>query len=142
MKDTMMSLDSIDLNLSMLLSEIARIELQHEKLKLLKKEVKDLSMIRHKRIKQLKIKTKYYKNRKRWSKKYGEKYANELFGVKFSKSDKDYKVNTSNGKFVVPTSRTKWFKVQKLDIDYMMKKGVMNYLLDPNNEKFVKYYEL
>ncbi len=142
MEDNMASLNVIDEWISTILSQIAKIEIDIDKLKLLKKDLKDLIMIRHKRIKQLKIQTKYYKNRKRFSKKSSEKYADEFFGVKFSKLDKDYKVNTSNGRFIIPTSGTKFFKVQKLDIDYMIKKGVTNYLLDPNNEKFVKFYTI
>ena len=142
MEDNMASLNVIDEWISTILSQIAKIEIDIDKLKLLKKDLKDLIMIRHKRIKQLKIQTKYYKNRKRFSKKSSEKYADEFFGVKFSKLDKDYKVNTSNGRFIIPTSGTKFFKVQKLDINYIIKKGVTDYLLDPNNEKFVKFYTI
>jgi hypothetical protein len=132
MKDT--NLNVIDDEINKVLTEIARIELENANLKLLKKGLINLSIERHKRIKQLKILNK--------NKKLNSKIVNNVLNVKISNTDEDFNVNTSNGNFTIVYSAQKYFKVKKLDINYIVKKGLLYYLSNPSNKKFVNFYEL
>ena len=132
MKDTFLNV--IDDKINKVLIEIARIELENANLKLLKKGLINLSIERHKRIKQLKILNK--------NKKLNSKIVNNVLNVKISNTDEDFNVNTSNGNFTITYSTQKYFKVKKLDINYIVKKGLLYYLLNPSNKKFVNFYEL
>ncbi len=132
MKDT--TLNVIDDEINKVLTEIARIELENANLKLLKKGLINLSIERHKRIKQLKILNK--------NKKLNSKIVNNVLNVKISNTDEDFNVNTSNGNFTIVYSAQKYFKVKKLDINYIVKKGLLYYLSNPSNKKFVNFYEL
>ena len=132
MKDTFLNV--IDDKINKVLTEIARIELENANLKLLKKCLIDLSIERHKRIKQLKILNK--------NKKLNSKIVNNVLNVKISNTDEDFNVNTSNGNFTISYGTKKYFKVKKLDINYIVKKGLLYYLSNPSNKKFVNFYEL
>ncbi len=134
MKDT--NLNVIDDEINKVLTEIARIELENANLKLLKKCLIDLSIERHKRIKQLKI---LNKNK---NKKLNSKIVDNVLNVKISNTDEDFNVNTSNGNFTIVYSAQKYYKVKKLDINYIVKKGLLYYLSNPSNKKFVNFYEL
>ncbi len=134
MKDTILNV--IDDEINKVLTEIARIELENANLKLLKKSLINLSIERHKRIKQLKI---LNKNK---NKKLNSKIVDNVLNVKISNTDEDFNVNTSNGNFTITYSTKKYFKVKKLDINYIVKKGLLYYLLNPSNKKFVNFYEL
>ena len=134
MKDT--TLNVIDDEINKVLTEIARIELENANLKLLKKCLIDLSIERHKRIKQLKI---LNKNK---NKKLNSKIVDNVLNVKISNTDEDFNVNTSNGNFTIVYSAQKYYKVKKLDINYIVKKGLLYYLSNPSNKKFVNFYEL
>lgn len=134
MKDTFLNV--IDDKINKVLTEIARIELENANLKLLKKCLIDLSIERHKRIKQLKI---LNKNK---NKKLNSKIVDNVLNVKISNTDEDFNVNTSNGNFTISYGTKKYFKVKKLDINYIVKKGLLYYLSNPSNKKFVNLYEL
>ncbi len=134
MKDT--TLNVIDDEINKVLTEIARIELENANLKLLKKCLINLSIERHKRIKQLKI---LNKNK---NKKLNSKIVNNVLNVKISNTDEDFNVNTSNGNFTISYGTKKYFKVKKLDINYIVKKGLLYYLSNPSNKKFVNFYGL
>ena len=134
MKDTILNV--IDDEINKVLTEIARIELENANLKLLKKSLINLSIERHKRIKQLKI---LNKNK---NKKLNSKIVDNVLNVKISNTDEDFNVNTSNGNFTITYSTKKYFKVKKLDINYIVKKGLLYYLLNSSNKKFVNFYEL
>ncbi len=134
MKDTILNV--IDDEINKVLTEIARIELENANLKLLKKNLINLSIERHKRIKQLKI---LNKNK---NKKLNSKIVNNVLNVKISNTDEDFNVNTSNGNFTITCGTKKYFKVKKLDINYIVKKGLLYYLSNPSNKKFVNFYEL
>jgi hypothetical protein len=135
MKD--ITLNIIDDNINKTLNEIIKIELETKKLKLLKNNLTELSMERHKRIRQLKILTENKNN-----KKITSKIIDDVLNVKISNLDKDFNVNTSNGDFTVSCSMMKYFKVKKLDIGYIVKKGLLKYLSNPSNKKFINFYKI
>ncbi len=124
-------LDNIDSELSSTLGKIAMFE---RKTVMLKRQLSELSLQRHIRLKQLKI---LNKNKEKLTKEIIDSIVNAVADEK----DINFKANTSNGSFVIVVNDSQWAEVKKLDIDYIIKYGVLDYL-SKIDKRFVVYKEL
>ena len=123
-------LDNIDSELSSTLSKMAISEIKTE---MLKKQLSELSLQRHIRLKQLKV---LHRN-----KKLTKKIIDSVVNAVADKKDINFKANTSNGSFVIVVNDSLWAEVKKLDIDYIIKNGALDYL-SKIDKRFVVYKEL
>ena len=123
-------LRNIDREINETLSKMAMFE---RKTEMLKKQLLELSLQRHIRLKQLKV---LHKN-----KKLTKKIIDSVVNAVANKKDINFKANTSNGSFVIVVNDSQWAEVKKLDIDYIIKYGVLDYL-SKIDKRFVVYKEL
>ena len=123
-------LDNIDSELSSTLSKMAISEIKTE---MLKKQLSELSLQRHIRLKQLKILNK--------NKKLTKKKIDSIVNAVADKKDINFKANTSNGSFVIVVDDSKWAEVKKLDIDCIIRNGILDYL-SKIDKRFIVYKEL
>ena len=124
-------LRNIDSDINDTLDKIAMFERKNE---MLKKQLSELSLQRHIRLKQLKI---LNKNKE----KLTIEIINIVVNAVADKKDTNFKANTSNGSFVIVVNDSLWAEVKKLDIDYIIKNGVLDYL-SKIDKRFVVYKEL
>ena len=123
-------LDNIDSELSSTLSKMAISEIKTE---MLKKQLLELSLQRHIRLKQLKV---LHKN-----KKLTKKIIDSVVNAVANKKDINFKANISNGSFVIVVNDSQWAEVKKLDIDCIIKNGTLDYL-SKIDKRFIVYKEL
>ena len=123
-------LDNIDSELSSTLSKMAISEIKTE---MLKKQLLELSLQRHIRLKQLKV---LHRN-----KKLTKKIIDSVVNAVADKKDTNFKANTSNGSFVIVVGDSKWAEVKKLDIDCIIRNGILDYL-SKIDKRFIVYKEL
>ncbi len=93
-----------------------------------------MSLQRHIRFKQLKI---LNKNKEKLTKEI----INSVVNAVADKKDINFSVNTSNGSFVIVVNDSQWAEVKKLDIDYIIKNRVLDYLFKID-KRFIVYKEL
>ena len=124
-------LRNIDSDINDTLGKMAMFERKNE---MLKKQLSELSLQRHIRLKQLKI---LNKNKE----KLTIEIINIVVNAVADKKDTNFKANTSNGSFVIVVNDSLWAEVKKLDIDYIIKNGVLDYL-SKIDKRFVVYKEL
>ena len=123
-------LDNIDSELSSTLGKMAMFE---RKTVMLKRQLSELSLQRHIRLKQLKV---LHRN-----KKLTKKIIDSIVNAVADKKDINFKANTSNGSFVIVVDDSQWAEVKKLDIDYIIKNGILDYL-SKIDKRFIVYKEL
>ncbi len=123
-------LRNIDREINGTLSKMAIFE---RKTEMLKKQLSELSLQRHIRLKQLKILNK--------NKKLTIEIINIVVNAVADKKDTNFNINTSNGSFIIVIDDSHWAEVKKLDIDYIIKNGVLDYL-SKIDKRFVVYKEL
>ena len=123
-------LRNIDREINGTLSKMAIFE---RKTEMLKKQLSELSLQRHIRLKQLKILNK--------NKKLTKKKIDSIVNAVANKKDINFKANTSNGSFVIVVNDSQWAEVKKLDIDCIIKNGTLDYL-SKIDKRFVVYKEL
>ena len=123
-------LDNIDSELS---STLGKMAISERKTAMLKKQLSELSLQRHIRLKQLKV---LHKN-----KKLTKKIIDSVVNAVADEKDINFKANTSNGSFVIVVDDSLWAEVKKLDIDCIIKNGVLDYL-SKIDKRFVVYKEL
>ena len=124
-------LRNIDSDINDTLGKMAMFERKNE---MLKKQLSELSLQRHIRLKQLKI---LNKNKE----KLTIEIINIVVNAVADKKDTNFKANTSNGSFVIVVNDSQWAEVKKLDIDYIIKYGVLDYL-SKIDKRFIVYKEL
>ena len=124
-------LRNIDSDINDTLGKMAMFERKNE---MLKKQLSELSLQRHIRLKQLKI---LNKNKE----KLTIEIINIVVNAVADKKDTNFKANTSNGSFVIVVNDSLWAEVKKLDIDYIIKNGVLDYL-SKIDKRFIVYKEL
>ena len=123
-------LRNIDSDINDTLGKMAMFERKNE---MLKKQLSELSLQRHIRLKQLKILNK--------NKKLTIEIINIVVNAVADKKDTNFNINTSNGSFIIVIDDSHWAEVKKLDIDYIIKNGVLDYL-SKIDKRFVVYKEL
>ena len=124
-------LRNIDSDINDTLGKMAMFERKNE---MLKKQLSELSLQRHIRLKQLKI---LNKNKE----KLTIEIINIVVNAVADKKDTNFNINTSNGSFIIVIDDSHWAEVKKLDIDYIIKNGVLDYL-SKIDKRFVVYKEL
>ena len=124
-------LDNIDSELSSTLGKMAMFE---RKTVMLKRQLSELSLQRHIRLKQLKI---LNKNKEKLTKKIIDSVVNAIA----DKKDTNFKANISNGSFFIVVDDSKWAEVKKLDIDCIIRNGILDYL-SKIDKRFIVYKEL
>ena len=124
-------LRNIDSDINDTLGKMAMFERKNE---MLKKQLSELSLQRHIRLKQLKI---LNKNKE----KLTIEIINIVVNAVADKKDTNFKANTSNGSFVIVVNDSLWAEVKKLDIDYIIKNGILDYL-SKIDKRFIVYKEL
>ena len=124
-------LRNIDREINGTLSKMAIFE---RKTEMLKKQLLELSLQRHIRLKQLKI---LNKNKEKLTKKIIDSVVNAIA----DKKDTNFKANISNGSFFIVVDDSKWAEVKKLDIDCIIKNGTLDYL-SKIDKRFIVYKEL
>ncbi len=128
MKDVFLKQIDAEINNTISSMSIAEIKMQG-----LKKQLSELSLHRHIRLKQLKILHK--------CDKLNKKIIDSIVNAVADKKDIDFNVNTSNGSFVIVINDSQWAEVKKLDIDYIIKNGILDYL-SKMDKRFVVYKKL
>jgi hypothetical protein len=123
-------LRNIDSEINVTLSKMA---ISERKIEMLKKQLIEFSEHRHIRLKQLKILHK--------CDKLNKKIIDSIVNAVADKKDIDFNVNTSNGSFVIVINDSQWAEVKKLDIDYIIKNGILDYL-SKMDKRFVVYKKL
>ena len=123
-------LRNIDREINGTLSKMAMFE---RKTEMLKKQLLELSLQRHIRLKQLKV---LHKN-----KKLTKKIIDSVVNAVANKKDINFKANISNGSFVIVVNDSQWAEVKKLDIDCIIKNGTLDYL-SKIDKRFIVYKEL
>ena len=123
-------LRNIDREINGTLSKMAIFE---RKTEMLKKQLSELSLQRHIRLKQLKILNK--------NKKLTKKIIDSIVNAVADKKDINFKANTSNGSFVIVVDDSQWAEVKKLDIDCIIRNGILDYL-SKIDKRFIVYKEL
>ena len=123
-------LRNIDREINGTLGKMAMFE---RKTVMLKRQLSELSLQRHIRLKQLKV---LHKN-----KKLTKKIIDSVVNAVADEKDTNFKANTSNGSFFIVVNDSQWAEVKKLDIDYIIKYGVLDYL-SKIDKRFVVYKEL
>ena len=123
-------LRNIDSEINVTLSKMA---ISERKIEMLKKQLIEFSEQRHIRLKQLKV---LHRN-----KKLNKKIIDSIVNAVADKKDTNFKVNISNGSFVIVVNDSQWAEVKKLDIDYIIKYGVLDYL-SKIDKRFIVYKEL
>ncbi len=124
-------LRNIDSDINDTLGKMAMFERKNE---MLKKQLSELSLQRHIRLKQLKI---LNKNKE----KLTIEIINIVVNAVADKKDTNFKANTSNGSFVIVVGDSKWAEVKKLDIDCIIRNGILDYL-SKIDKRFIVYKEL
>ena len=123
-------LRNIDREINGTLGKMAMFE---RKTVMLKRQLSELSLQRHIRLKQLKI---LNKNKEKLTKEIIDSIVNAVADEK----DINFKANTSNGSFVIVVNDSQWAEVKKLDIDYIIKNGILDFL-SKIDKRFVVYKE-
>ena len=123
-------LRNIDSEINVTLSKMA---ISERKIEMLKKQLIEFSEQRHIRLKQLKV---LHRN-----KNLNKKIIDSIVNAVADKKDTNFKVNISNGSFVIVVNDSQWAEVKKLDIDYIIKYGVLDYL-SKIDKRFIVYKEL
>ena len=123
-------LRNIDREINETLSKMAMFE---RKTEMLKKQLLELSLQRHIRLKQLKV---LHKN-----KKLTKKIIDSVVNAVADEKDTNFKANTSNGSFFIVVNDSQWAEVKKLDIDCIIRNGILDYL-SKIDKRFIVYKEL